>query len=134
MTLFFGEVTDDNRITRQGNQDGTLKLLYSFRMAQKTELVALCALINNVYRGETAKGGWTTEADLLDGQRCDLTMLKELLTKPNSGFLVICNYRGNSRRMIVVMTYPRLPALPSRYGESINVASLTNQILKHSGF
>ena len=91
MTLFFGEVTDDNRITRQGNQDGTLKLLYSFRMAQKTELVALFALINNVYRGETAKGGWTTEADLLDGQRCDLTMLKELLTKPNSGFLVICN-------------------------------------------
>jgi GNAT superfamily N-acetyltransferase len=66
-------------------------LLYSFRMAQKTELVALCALINSVYRGETAKSGWTTEADLLDGQRCDLTMLKELLTKPNSGFLVICN-------------------------------------------
>ncbi|MBU2784456.1 MAG: GNAT family N-acetyltransferase [Acidithiobacillus ferriphilus] len=67
------------------------KSLYSCRMAQKTEMIALCALINSVYRGESAKGGWTTEADLLDGQRCDLTMLKELVTRPNSGFLVICN-------------------------------------------
>ena len=65
--------------------------LYSCRMAQETEMLTLCALINSVYRGDTAKDGWTTEADLLDGQRCDLTMLKDLVTKPNSGFLVICN-------------------------------------------
>lgn len=64
---------------------------YSCRMAQETEMVALCALVNSVYRGEPAKDGWTTEADLLDGQRCDLMMLKDLVAKPNSGFLVLCN-------------------------------------------
>ena len=64
------------------------KSLYSCRMAQKTEMIALCALINSVYRGEAAKGGWTTEADLLGGQRCDAAMLEKLADKPDSGFLV----------------------------------------------
>ncbi len=70
--------------------------LYSCHMAQETEITALCTLINSVYRGETAKDGWTTEADLLSGQRCDLTMLNELVTRPNSGFLVL----GNTEEMI----------------------------------
>lgn len=52
------------------------KSLYSFRMAQKAEMIALCALINSVYRGDAAKDGWTTEADLLGGQRCDVAMLE----------------------------------------------------------
>ncbi|MBU2824926.1 GNAT family N-acetyltransferase, partial [Acidithiobacillus ferrooxidans] len=64
------------------------KSLYSFRMAQKAEMIALCALINSVYRGDAAKDGWTTEADLLGGQRCDVAMLEKLSDKPDSGFLV----------------------------------------------
>jgi len=64
------------------------KSLYPCHMAQKTEIIALCALINSVYRGEAAKGGWTTEADLLEGQRCDVAMLEELAGRPDSYFLV----------------------------------------------
>jgi hypothetical protein len=30
---------------------------------------ALVALVNSAYRGDSSKAGWTTEADLLDGQR-----------------------------------------------------------------
>lgn len=43
------------------------------------DVEALVALVNSVYRGETSKQGWTTEADLLDGQRTDVHSLSEIL-------------------------------------------------------
>lgn len=64
------------------------KPLFFYRAAQMAELTALCSLINGVYRGEAAKAGWTTEADLLDGQRCDQAMLEELATKSNSCLVI----------------------------------------------
>ncbi|MHB8444011.1 MAG: GNAT family N-acetyltransferase [Acidithiobacillus ferrivorans] len=64
------------------------KSLSFCRTVQLAELMTLCALINSVYRGEAAKGGWTTEADLLEGQRCDVAMLEELAGRPDSYFLV----------------------------------------------
>ncbi|MFN8946056.1 MAG: GNAT family N-acetyltransferase, partial [Pseudobdellovibrionaceae bacterium] len=41
-------------------------------------------LVNRSYRGETSKQGWTTEADLLDGQRTDPEMLREMIATPHS--------------------------------------------------
>jgi len=46
------------------------------------DLPALHRLIERAYRGETAKLGWTNEADLLDGQRTDVQELTEILTDP----------------------------------------------------
>jgi hypothetical protein len=42
------------------------------RPATTAEAAALVALINSAYRGDSSKAGWTTEADLLDGQRVDV--------------------------------------------------------------
>ena len=39
------------------------------RSAVADEAGLIAALINRAYRGETSRLGWTTEADLLDGQR-----------------------------------------------------------------
>lgn len=44
-------------------------------------------LVNSAYRGEEAKQGWTTEADLLDGTRIDEAALKELIQKPDTTVL-----------------------------------------------
>jgi ribosomal protein S18 acetylase RimI-like enzyme len=45
-------------------------------------------LVNSAYRGEEAKQGWTTEADLLDGTRIDEAALKELIQKPDTTVLM----------------------------------------------
>ena len=52
------------------------------------DIPELVALINSAYRGEVSRKGWTTEADLLDGElRTDEADLKELLNKTGSRFL-----------------------------------------------
>lgn len=52
------------------------------RISTLDDLPALHRLIERAYRGETAKVGWTNEADLLDGQRTDVEELTEILTDP----------------------------------------------------
>lgn len=52
------------------------------------ELPALNALIERAYRGDSAKAGWTHEADLLGGQRTDLAALAEMLDDPAQRLLV----------------------------------------------
>lgn len=52
------------------------------------DLPALHRLIERAYRGETAKVGWTNEADLLDGQRTDVEELTAILTDPARIMLV----------------------------------------------
>ena len=58
-----------------------------FRLAQAKDAGRLADLVNSAYRGESSKKGWTTEADLLDGQRTDLESLQKTIEKPNQVFL-----------------------------------------------
>jgi ribosomal protein S18 acetylase RimI-like enzyme len=51
------------------------------------DIFALNKLINSAYRGESSRKGWTTEADLLDGTRCDENTVKEIIEAPKSVFL-----------------------------------------------
>jgi ribosomal protein S18 acetylase RimI-like enzyme len=54
-------------------------------MADVNDIPELLPLINNAYRGEEAKKGWTHEADLIDGTiRTDETSLKEIFQKPDT--------------------------------------------------
>ncbi|MCU1603302.1 MAG: family acetyltransferase [Frankiales bacterium] len=41
------------------------------RNATPADVDAVVALVESAYRGESSRAGWTTEADLLDGQRTD---------------------------------------------------------------
>lgn len=43
----------------------------SFRPACAADVPAIVALVEGSYRGDASRAGWTTEADLLDGQRID---------------------------------------------------------------
>ena len=59
-----------------------------FRIASARDAAALVALINSAYRGESSRLGWTTEADLLGGQRTDLDEVSALIAAPESRFLL----------------------------------------------
>jgi ribosomal protein S18 acetylase RimI-like enzyme len=52
--------------------------------ATLTDVPELTALINSSYRGESSKKGWTTEANLIDGQRIDNESLTEQMEDPNA--------------------------------------------------
>ena len=49
------------------------------RAALAADIPALLALVESGFRGESAKRGWTHEADLLGGQRTDARALAESL-------------------------------------------------------
>ena len=53
--------------------------------ASPKDLPALVSLINSAYRGEASKKGWTTEADLLQGElRTDMASLTDVLKNKDS--------------------------------------------------
>ncbi|TAK38210.1 MAG: GNAT family N-acetyltransferase [Lysobacteraceae bacterium] len=59
-----------------------------FRDATEADLDALVALVTSAYRGDASRAGWTTEADLLDGERIDREVLREDLLRPRSRVLL----------------------------------------------
>lgn len=59
----------------------------TIRDATPADIPALHRLIESAYRGEASRAGWTTEADLLDGQRTDEDDLAEVLADPKQGML-----------------------------------------------
>jgi GNAT superfamily N-acetyltransferase len=51
----------------------------SFRPARPEEAGLIAGLVNSAYRGAASRAGWTSEADLLDGQRTDEQEIRRLL-------------------------------------------------------
>lgn len=58
------------------------------RRADASLTGVLVELVESAYRGEVSRGGWTTEADLLEGQRIDETMMGAALADPDVAILV----------------------------------------------
>lgn len=52
------------------------------RFATPADALAIAQLVNSAYRGEASRAGWTTEADLLGGQRTDPEAILAFLTTP----------------------------------------------------
>ncbi|WP_292066750.1 GNAT family N-acetyltransferase [Brevundimonas sp. UBA7664] len=57
------------------------------RAATTADIPALHRLVESAYRGEASRAGWTTEADLLDGQRTDPEELADILADPKQALL-----------------------------------------------
>ena len=55
-----------------------------FRNATPSDVSAVVELVESAYRGEASRAGWTTEADLLDGQRTDEIEIREIIGRPQS--------------------------------------------------
>nr|WP_232304033.1 GNAT family N-acetyltransferase [Pseudofrankia sp. DC12] len=52
----------------------------TFRAATLDDVPEVLALVTSAYRGEPSRAGWTTEADLLDGQRTDPEGIAAIVT------------------------------------------------------
>lgn len=63
-------------------------------MAVATDIGRLVQLVESAYRGEVSRAGWTTEADLLDGQRIDAAGVAECIDKPGSCIMLAEDARG----------------------------------------
>ena len=60
------------------------RLVSAFRNAESGDIAAIVALVESAYRGDASRAGWTTEADLLDGQRTDADEISALIARPGS--------------------------------------------------
>ena len=63
-----------------------------FRPAVPADVEAVVALVQSAYRGESGLRGWTTETQLLGGQRTDPREVAELIARSDS--LVLLAERG----------------------------------------
>ncbi|MFI9248831.1 GNAT family N-acetyltransferase [Streptomyces sp. NPDC053069] len=61
----------------------------TFRDATDADVDALVALIESAYRGDASRAGWTTEADILEGQRTDPEGVLEVIKSPDSRLLTV---------------------------------------------
>jgi ribosomal protein S18 acetylase RimI-like enzyme len=59
-----------------------------FRFARPGDVPAVVALVESAYRGESSRAGWTTEADLLDGQRTDTAAISAVIAGQDSVMLL----------------------------------------------
>lgn len=60
----------------------------NIRFATHDDIPALHRLVERAYRGDSARQGWTHEADLLDGQRTDVAALEQMIADPDQRVLV----------------------------------------------
>ncbi len=59
-----------------------------FRPAEVADVDRLLTLVHSAYRGDSARLGWTHEADLLDGQRTDVEALFAILADPAETIII----------------------------------------------
>jgi ribosomal protein S18 acetylase RimI-like enzyme len=66
--------------------------------ATVADITAIKNLLNNAYRGEESKQGWTTEAELIAGDtRTDEAMIEQVIEQSASVFLI---YKGKQQKII----------------------------------
>jgi ribosomal protein S18 acetylase RimI-like enzyme len=60
----------------------------TFRFAETADVPGIVELVESSYRGDASREGWTTEADLLDGQRTDADAVLAILRTAGSALLL----------------------------------------------
>jgi GNAT superfamily N-acetyltransferase len=64
------------------------------RVATPDDVAAVVDLVESAYRGERSKAGWTTEADLLKGQRTDPDLIAGVIASPSSRLVLAADELG----------------------------------------
>jgi GNAT superfamily N-acetyltransferase len=65
------------------------------RLATPDDVAAVVDLVESAYRGERSKAGWTTEADLLKGQRTDPELIAGVIASPSHQTLLATDESGD---------------------------------------
>lgn len=66
----------------------------SFRKASFHDAADISALVNSCYRGDLSRRGWTSEAELLGGERTNVGDIEALLSGDDSVILLCMNGKG----------------------------------------
>ncbi|MGR3937411.1 GNAT family N-acetyltransferase [Streptomyces sp. BRA346] len=61
----------------------------TYRGATEADVGALVALIESAYRGDASRTGWTTEADILGGQRTDPEGVTDVVRSADGRMMVV---------------------------------------------
>ncbi|MBQ1095948.1 GNAT family N-acetyltransferase [Streptomyces sp. b94] len=61
----------------------------TYRDATAADVDDIVALIESAYRGDSSRAGWTTEADILQGQRTDPEGVLQVVKSPDSRLLTV---------------------------------------------
>jgi ribosomal protein S18 acetylase RimI-like enzyme len=84
----------------------------TFRRAAEADVPAIVALVESAYRGDVSRVGWTTEADLLDGQRTDAQAVAAILRAPG-GTLLLAEAAG---QLVACCQLEQRPAAEAYFG------------------
>jgi ribosomal protein S18 acetylase RimI-like enzyme len=87
--------------------------MLSFRSATSADVPAIVRLVDSAYRGEASRAGWTTEADLLDGQRTDAEAVADMLREPGSTVLLA---EENGGKLVGCCRLERRPGAEAYFG------------------
>jgi ribosomal protein S18 acetylase RimI-like enzyme len=60
----------------------------TYRYADPADVPAVVDLVESAYRGEESLSGWTSEAELIEGQRTDAATVSALLAEPGTHVLL----------------------------------------------
>ena len=66
----------------------------TFRAATSADVPLVVDLVESAYRGESSKAGWTTEAELLGGQRTDAEAIAAVVSSADSRLLLASDDHG----------------------------------------
>ncbi|KFG76877.1 GNAT family N-acetyltransferase [Streptomyces mutabilis] len=61
----------------------------TYRDATDADVDEIVALVESAYRGDASRAGWTTEADILQGQRTDPEGVLEVIKSPDGHLLTV---------------------------------------------
>jgi ribosomal protein S18 acetylase RimI-like enzyme len=68
--------------------NAALSLRFRFAAGSEEEVDAIVTLVESAYRGPASRAGWTTEADLLGGQRTDAAAVRDIISAEQGGVLL----------------------------------------------
>jgi GNAT superfamily N-acetyltransferase len=100
----------------------------TFRTAVLDDTENIVTMVNSAYRGDSSKEGWTTEADLLGGQRTDSEKITEMISDPqsqielalNDGQIVGCIYLKKEDQFVYFGMLTVRPTLQTNgYGKKL---------------
>jgi GNAT superfamily N-acetyltransferase len=60
----------------------------TYRYAGPADVPPVVALVDSAYRGGESRAGWTSEAELIDGQRTDVATVSALIAEPGAHVLL----------------------------------------------
>jgi ribosomal protein S18 acetylase RimI-like enzyme len=103
---------------------------FTFRSAVSADVDAIVALVQSAYRGDESRKGWTTEADMLDGQRVSADGVAELFVRLDSRVLLAESADGllacaHVEKLGVAAYFGMFSVRPTQQGAGIGRAMMT---------